>query len=516
MDDPNITMEEYIRLEEEKAQRHGRTFNWQTATYGKMEYCEDEDDSFTNFETEYPAIVFDDTSDATLLCKPTVSPLNNNEIDFKISFDESNDEDYMVIFDENLFSYKIISVDNLKTDSEPMIGYIDCLEFFKDFENEFPAIAYNDDLKSKSDPLIESSVSSRHIDKFDSKNETSLAEYDEEEQNSIDTKGMSDTEIGLDVADTLCFHLGGARRKMTWRQFILALGLHNEEEMAEAGFIAYCQGSERVIPDKGDLRDYWIEISSDRDFLGPAPSYVFIRDPVRRLCHRMIACSISGRGQAPKKVTDVDLFYLRSIDRGTANVTYLLVKYLFRHVEGRKSGARLSGGHFIRRLAAHFGLVSDQGLRGLSMVTSELPLIDLHKLVRLNIARCLEVVEEESESDFDAEIRLSGSLVESSKQKPLKKFAYINEKGETFQMTKVEIKNQKGIEQVVKADVAKSEIKKAKQDLIDLLGWIWWKRCTRIRSIGMIVQKKSFKANDLHLGEWKEVMEACAIRTGAG
>ncbi|GKA09686.1 hypothetical protein Tco_0689119 [Tanacetum coccineum] len=87
--------QEYIRLEEEKAQRHGRAFNWQTATYGKMEYCEDEDDSFTNFETEYPDIVFDDTSDAALSCEPTVSPFNENEIDFRISFDESDDEDYM-------------------------------------------------------------------------------------------------------------------------------------------------------------------------------------------------------------------------------------------------------------------------------------------------------------------------------------------------------------------------------------------------------------------------------------
>ncbi|GJR42428.1 hypothetical protein Tco_1310531 [Tanacetum coccineum] len=33
MDDPNITMEEYIRLEEEKALSRGETFNWQTATY---------------------------------------------------------------------------------------------------------------------------------------------------------------------------------------------------------------------------------------------------------------------------------------------------------------------------------------------------------------------------------------------------------------------------------------------------------------------------------------------------
>ncbi|GJX86491.1 hypothetical protein Tco_0337265 [Tanacetum coccineum] len=193
MDDPNITMEEYIRLEEEKAQRQGQTFNWQTATYGKIEYCENEDDSFTNLKTNYPAIVFDDTSDAALSCEPKVSPLDNNEIDFNISFYESEDEDYMVIFDVNSFSCKIIYVDNLKTNSEeendkvnmpsslspkPMFGYIDDLDFFKDFENEFPTIAYND-LKSKSDPPIEPSISSQHIDEF----ETLFSKYDEKEQN---------------------------------------------------------------------------------------------------------------------------------------------------------------------------------------------------------------------------------------------------------------------------------------------------------------------------------------------
>ncbi|GJW80666.1 retrovirus-related pol polyprotein from transposon TNT 1-94 [Tanacetum coccineum] len=63
MDDPNITMKEYIRLEEEKARRR--------------------------------AIVFNDTltSEATLSCEPTVSSLNNDEIKFRISFDESDDED---------------------------------------------------------------------------------------------------------------------------------------------------------------------------------------------------------------------------------------------------------------------------------------------------------------------------------------------------------------------------------------------------------------------------------------
>ncbi|GJU53853.1 hypothetical protein Tco_1227567 [Tanacetum coccineum] len=36
MDDPNITMEEYIRLEEEKARRCGKVYNWETATYGNI------------------------------------------------------------------------------------------------------------------------------------------------------------------------------------------------------------------------------------------------------------------------------------------------------------------------------------------------------------------------------------------------------------------------------------------------------------------------------------------------
>ncbi|GKC48366.1 hypothetical protein Tco_1066088, partial [Tanacetum coccineum] len=171
IDDPNIIMKEYIRLQEEKAPSRGETFDWQTAKY-----------------------------------------------------DSENENDKI-----NMPSFLT---------PEPAIGYIDDLDFFKDFENEFPAIAYNDDLKSKSDPRIEPSI-------------WHLYHLEIRGTHSSGTR-MSDTEMGLDVADTLCFQLGGARRRMTWRQFILALGLHTEEEMAEAGFGAYWHGSERVIPDKGD------------------------------------------------------------------------------------------------------------------------------------------------------------------------------------------------------------------------------------------------------------------------
>nr|GEX40834.1 hypothetical protein [Tanacetum cinerariifolium] len=61
MDNPNITMEEYIRLQEEKALSRDETFKWQTATYRKSEYCNDEDESFTNFEAKFPAIVLGNT-----------------------------------------------------------------------------------------------------------------------------------------------------------------------------------------------------------------------------------------------------------------------------------------------------------------------------------------------------------------------------------------------------------------------------------------------------------------------
>ncbi|GKB47043.1 hypothetical protein Tco_0897796 [Tanacetum coccineum] len=144
MDNPNITMAEYIRLEEEKARRR--------------------------------AIVFNDTlTPEALLCEPTT----------KYSF---------------LFSYKIISVNDLKTDSEndnekvnmpsfpppePTVSYFDDLDFFKDFENEFPAIVYNDALMTKSDFLTEPTISIQHIDEFNLKYETSLSECDEEGQNVL-------------------------------------------------------------------------------------------------------------------------------------------------------------------------------------------------------------------------------------------------------------------------------------------------------------------------------------------
>ncbi|GJT74801.1 hypothetical protein Tco_1041526 [Tanacetum coccineum] len=198
MDDPNITMEEYIRLEEEKARKRGKVFNWETAKYGKIWYDEDIHD-LGSVESEFPAIAFNDgVSSKILSCEPTVSSLND-EIDFKISFDDSDDEDYTVVFDKNSFSNKIISTNDLKTDSEndsekgmpslpspePTFNCFNNLDFFKNFENEFSTIVYNDAQTSKSNLLTKLILSPQHIDKFDLDDETSLSGYDEEKQNIL-------------------------------------------------------------------------------------------------------------------------------------------------------------------------------------------------------------------------------------------------------------------------------------------------------------------------------------------
>nr|GEW19645.1 hypothetical protein [Tanacetum cinerariifolium] len=110
-------MEEYIRLEEEKARKHGKVFNWETAKY----------DSKNDNEKVMPSLP---------------SP-------------------------------------------EPTVSCFDDLDFFKDFENEFPAIVYNDAQMSKSYLLTELILSPQHINKFDLNCETSLSEYDEDEQNVL-------------------------------------------------------------------------------------------------------------------------------------------------------------------------------------------------------------------------------------------------------------------------------------------------------------------------------------------
>ncbi|GKD37078.1 hypothetical protein Tco_1257285 [Tanacetum coccineum] len=153
-------------------------YNWETATCGKIWDNKDVHD-LRSVETEFPAIVFNDTlTSESLLCEPTVSFLNNDEIDFRISFDESDDEDCLKNDNDKVNILFLPS-------PEPTVSYFDDLDYFKDFEKEFPAIVYNDAQTSKLDFLTKPTLSPQHINEFNLLDETSLSECDEEEQNIL-------------------------------------------------------------------------------------------------------------------------------------------------------------------------------------------------------------------------------------------------------------------------------------------------------------------------------------------
>ncbi|GKE25653.1 hypothetical protein Tco_1441037, partial [Tanacetum coccineum] len=82
--------------------KNHKVYNWETATYDKI-WCDEDVRDIRSIETEFPAIVYNDafTSEVTLSCEPTVSPLNDNKIDFRKSFKESDDDDYTCLSEDN-------------------------------------------------------------------------------------------------------------------------------------------------------------------------------------------------------------------------------------------------------------------------------------------------------------------------------------------------------------------------------------------------------------------------------
>nr|GFA88352.1 hypothetical protein [Tanacetum cinerariifolium] len=142
MDHLNITMAEYIQLEEEKAHRRGHEYKWETATYGKIWYDEDVH-YLRSFEKEFPAIVYNDS----LTSEP------------EVSFDFENE-------------YPAIVYNNTLT-SKPEVSI--------DFEKEFPAIVYNDASIFESEISAEFTVSSYPAIKVDFDFKISLSDSDDED-----------------------------------------------------------------------------------------------------------------------------------------------------------------------------------------------------------------------------------------------------------------------------------------------------------------------------------------------
>ncbi|GJX84458.1 hypothetical protein Tco_0335232 [Tanacetum coccineum] len=115
-------------------------------------------------------------------------------------------------------------------------------------------------------------------------------------------------------------------------------GMKLMEHRDEAGISVFTSRAWRKMLDiRGSLvHEFILEFFN---FLGTSPLYTLIRDPILRLCHRLIACSIAGRKRA-----------------------------------------HISGGQFVARLAKPFGLLTAEILGGLTIIAPELPIIDMTDL----------------------------------------------------------------------------------------------------------------------------------------
>ncbi|GJT40942.1 hypothetical protein Tco_0940807 [Tanacetum coccineum] len=281
------------------------------------------------FMMKLPFECFDEDN-VDVSSEPTVSAHHAKKVDFVfvISFDESDDDDYTFTYDENSFSYKLISFNDLKPDSGTDNDKINVelssedipIELLRtavidanidthshEFDEDFEMSHDIPDFEERLGRIFSKQMHRLHVLDFDALTEdmdqaiTARLKMDHIRGDRqvvfsshawrrlfeirgplvrklilefFSTCRFADCVLDLDVVGTLQFQLRRLRCQMSWRQLILALGLHTAEE-----------------------------IDTDRELM-------------RRLCHHLIAFTVAGRGQAPEKVTTTDLYYLRSMDKG--------------------------------------------------------------------------------------------------------------------------------------------------------------------------------------------------------
>ncbi|GKA64375.1 hypothetical protein Tco_0763981 [Tanacetum coccineum] len=138
MDESDLTMEEYINLHVEKARRNRWLFNWETATYWN-DASDEYDDSFSNFEGKFPAIVFGNKKGEGGSIRSALevgSIFNTNP--------ETTMEEYVQYKMEKALkkgeTYNWETVDHVKLDWDFYGLDVNAPDFF---ETNFPAIVYN-------------------------------------------------------------------------------------------------------------------------------------------------------------------------------------------------------------------------------------------------------------------------------------------------------------------------------------------------------------------------------------
>ncbi|GKC75286.1 hypothetical protein Tco_1126060 [Tanacetum coccineum] len=119
---------------------------------------------------------------------------------------------------------------------------------------------------------------------------------------------------------------------------------------------------------------------------------------------------------------------------------------------------------------------------------------------------------EEVNTDSETEDRLTGSMVESSKNKKLKNFDFVTEKVIMSTSLKNKSKNKRGLKNQSKL-IWPRQKRIINCDVLTKKGPITLKVYREDGSDEVI---PNFKAGDLHLAKWREVMQAYPKRTRAG
>ncbi|GJZ73439.1 hypothetical protein Tco_0637585 [Tanacetum coccineum] len=147
MDNPNITMEEYIRLKEEKAHRHGKVYNWETATYDSENYKEkvnmpsfpshtvsyfNDLDFLKDFECEFPAIVYNDAltskSDSSTELVEIHHHIDEFDLKTETSLSKCDEEEQNILYFNDLFPFNIIYPHDLESDKDNDDNEIDIIQ----------------------------------------------------------------------------------------------------------------------------------------------------------------------------------------------------------------------------------------------------------------------------------------------------------------------------------------------------------------------------------------------------
>ncbi|GKE01987.1 hypothetical protein Tco_1389970, partial [Tanacetum coccineum] len=139
MEERDMTMEEYVQYESEKALRKGKVYNWETTMYGKIWYDEDVH-YLTLFETEFPVIVYNDTlaSKPDFSSEPTISPHHIDEVNLKNEtlLSEYDGKEYYVISFNDLFPFNVFFVNDSKLYTDNDDDKIDIKQSSRDLSIE--------------------------------------------------------------------------------------------------------------------------------------------------------------------------------------------------------------------------------------------------------------------------------------------------------------------------------------------------------------------------------------------